>query len=207
MIYVLMLVLAVLLMLPLFWSFRKGGSPRERRETALAIHRAQLDELAKDLADSRIGAQEYAGARLEIERRVLNADGLTEVKADGNARNLLLVTIVAVPVMAFLLYLPGNTADIPSEPHAQWVARQQAEHQQAEILIVALRASLTTLDPNSPKASQAQAYLAEMLAEDQGEFTPESIALFKQSMRNAPADAPWRRLDERRLAEAQAMSQ
>lgn len=207
MIFLLMLVLTLVLMLPLFLSFGKGRNLPDRRETAMAIHWAQLDELARDLAESRIGRQEYAGARLEVERRLLSADSLSESRQDGNARNLLIATIIVIPVMAFLLYLPGGTPDIPSEPHAAWVAREQAEHQQAEILIVALRATLTTLDPNSPKASQAQAYLAEMLAQDQGEFTPESIALFKQSMRNAPAGAPWRKLDEQRLAEAQAMSQ
>lgn len=206
MIFLGMLVLALLLMLPLFWSFRPSRL-RGRRETALAIHRAQLEELERDLKDSRIGKQEYAGARLEIERRLLSADSITDSRPDGNARGLLIITFIAVPVMAFLLYLPGSTPDIPSEPHASWVARQQAEHQQAQILIAALRAKLTTLDPNSPEASQGQAYLAEALAEDAGELTPESVALFKQSILNAPAGAKWRKLDEERLAEAQAALQ
>lgn len=123
MIFLLMLALALLLMLPLFLSLRTGRQLRDRRETALTIHRAQLDELAKDLRDSRIDTQEYAGARLEIERRVLSADGLTESRQDGNARNLLVAAMFLIPVMAFLLYLPGSTPEIPSEPHGQWVAR------------------------------------------------------------------------------------
>jgi cytochrome c-type biogenesis protein CcmH len=202
MIFLLMLALALLLMLPLFISFRKGRYLPERRETALAIHRAQLDEIAKDLRDSRIGAEEYAGAKLEIERRLLSADALAESRKDGNAALLLVAVVILIPVMAFLLYLPGSTPEIPSEPHAAWLAQQNSAHAQAQILITALREKLTTLDPNSPAASQGEAYLAEALAEDAGALTPESIALFKQSISNAPAGAPWRKLDEQRLAEA-----
>jgi cytochrome c-type biogenesis protein CcmH len=188
----------------LLWAFRKNNATRNRREAALTLHRAQLDELAKDLSDSRINPNEYAGAKLEIERRVLSADALMEPRQDGNARFLLVATITLVPVMAFLLYLPGSTPNIPSEPHAQWIARQQAEHQQAQILIMALRTKLTTLTPNSAQASEGQAYLAEALAEDAGQLTPESVALFKQSIATAPANAPWRMLDQQRLAEAES---
>jgi cytochrome c-type biogenesis protein CcmH len=207
MIFLWMLLLALALMLPLFFSFRKTGRFRRRRETALAMHRAQLDELARDLADARINASEYAGAKLEIERRLLSADTITESKQDGNARLLLVATAVLIPVMAFLLYLPGSTPNIPSEPHAKWAAREKAQHFQAQILIAALRIKLSTLDPNSAEASQGQAYLAEAIAEDAGQLTPESIALFKQSMANAPPSAPWRVLDQQRLAEASAALQ
>ena len=207
MIFLWMLLLALALMLPLFLSFRKTSNFRRRRETALAMHRAQLDELARDLADARINASEYAGAKLEIERRLLSADTITESKQDGNARLLLGVSAVLIPVMAFLLYLPGSTPNIPSEPHAQWAAREKAQHFQAQILIAALRMKLSTLDPNSAVASQGEAYLAEAIAEDAGGLTPESVALFKQSIANAPASAPWRVLDKQRLAEAAAALQ
>jgi cytochrome c-type biogenesis protein CcmH len=207
MIYLLMLLVALAIMLPLFLSFRKTSTTQGRRENALAIHRAQLDELANDLSDARITASEYAGAKLEIERRVLKADTISEPQQNGNARLLLAATGLLVPVMAFLLYLPGSTPNIPSEPHGQWVAHEKAEHAQAQILIAALRAKLSTLDPNSPEASQGQAYLAEALAEDAGQLTPEAVALFKQSIINAPPNAPWLALDQQRLAEAAAALQ
>lgn len=207
MIYLLMLLLALALMSPLFLSFRKAAGGRNGRELALALHRAQLDELAKDLSDSRINTSEYAGARLEIERRLLAADMITEPKQDGNARLLLAATAILIPIMAFLLYLPGSTPDVPSEPHTQWVARQNAEHQRAQILIAALRQKLSTLDPDSAEASEGQAYLAEALAEDAGQLTPELIALFRQSLNNAPPNAPWRGLDQQRLTEAQTALQ
>jgi cytochrome c-type biogenesis protein CcmH len=202
MIYALMLGLALVLMLPLFVSLFRKGATRNRRETALVLHRAQLDELARDLAEGRIAAPEYAGAKLEVERRILAADTLAEPAPTGNAKFLLLATAIVVPIMAFALYLPGSTPNVPSEPHAKWMAQQQKSREQIQFLITQLRAHLATIDPNSPEASEGQAYLAEALAEEAGQLTPESIALFKQSIANAPPNAPWRTLDEQRLVQA-----
>ena len=202
MIYLYMLGLALLLMLPMAFAFSKGSGPRNRREAAMALHRGQLAELSRDLADNRIAANEYAAARLEVERRLLAADSFAETPFTGNAKFLLIVTVIAVPIMAFVLYLPGSTATIPSEPHAQWLAKQQAEQAKIAGFILAIRARLAGLDPNSAAASEGEAYLAEGLAEQAGQITPQALAYFKQSLANAPAGAPWRILDEQRLAQS-----
>ncbi len=202
-----MAVLAVLLMAPLIWAFRGGRNLNNRRETALQLHRGQLDELKRDLTDGRIAETEYAGARLEVERRILAADTLTDAAPDGNAKLLLIAASVLVPVMAFLLYLPGSTPNVPSEPHAAWIAQQQKAQTQIEAVILQLRAHLAGLDPNSADASEGQAYLGEAIAEQAGGLTPESIALFKQSIANAPPNASWRTLDEQRLVQAAASGQ
>jgi cytochrome c-type biogenesis protein CcmH len=201
MIYALMLALALLLTAPLLLAFR-GGAARGRREAAIALHRAQLQELHRDLEDGRIAAPEYAGAKLEVERRLLAADALADAPLSGNAKWLLIATAAAVPVMAFLLYLPGSTTNIPSEPHAKWVAQQQKSQAQMDTMIAELRAHLATVDPNSADASEGQAYLGEALAERAGALTPEAISLFKQSLANAPPNAAWRTLDEQRLVQA-----
>jgi cytochrome c-type biogenesis protein CcmH len=207
MIWIWMAVLAVLLMAPLIWAFRGGRNLNNRRETALQLHRGQLDELKRDLTDGRIAETEYAGARLEVERRILAADTLTDAAPDGNAKLLLIAASVLVPVMAFLLYLPGSTPNVPSEPHAAWIAQQQKAQTQIEAVILQLRAHLAGLDPNSADASEGQAYLGEAIAEQAGGLTPESIALFKQSIANAPPNASWRTLDEQRLVQAAASGQ
>jgi len=201
MIYVWMLGLALLLMLPLGLVFR-GSSARNRREAALALHRAQLEELKRDLADGRIAPAEYNAARLEVERRLLAADGFAEQTWDGNARFLLAATVIAVPIMAFALYLPGSTPFVPSEPHAQWVIKEQEQNAQLIGFITAIRMRLATEDPDSVDASQGEAYLAEALSEQAGGITPEALSYFRQSLANAPANASWRPLDERRIAEA-----
>ena len=202
MIYLWMIGLAILLMVPLALVFIGGSSTRNRREAALALHKAQLEELARDLTDGRIAAPEYNAAKLEVERRLLAADGFSERAMDGNARLLLIATVIAVPVMAFALYLPGSTPNIPSEPHAKWLVQQQAIDARLAGIIAAIRARLANEDPNSVDASQGQAYLAEALAEQAGAITPEALALFKQSLAHAPADASWRPLDEQRIAQA-----
>jgi cytochrome c-type biogenesis protein CcmH len=202
MIFVYMLILALLLTAPLLFAFAGRTAARGRRETAMALHRAQLQELQRDLSDGRIAAQEYDGAKLEIERRLLTADALTDAPLSGNAKWLLIATGLAVPVMAFLLYLPGSTPNVPSEPHEKWVAQQQKSRAQIDTLIAELRAHLATLDPATPEASEGQALLGEAIAERAGALTPEAIGLFKQSLANAPANASWRNLDMQRLVQA-----
>jgi cytochrome c-type biogenesis protein CcmH len=202
MIYLWMIGLAILLMVPLALVFIGGGSARNRREAALALHKAQLEELARDLTDGRIAAPEYNAAKLEVERRLLAADDFSERAMDGNARLLLIATVIAVPIMAFALYLPRSTPNIPSEPHAKWLVQHQAIDERLAGIIAAIRARLANEDPNSADASQGQAYLAEALAEQAGTITPEALALFRQSLAHAPADASWRPLDEQRIAQA-----
>ncbi|MDE8350271.1 MAG: c-type cytochrome biogenesis protein CcmI, partial [Acidocella sp.] len=189
----------------LFVLLRRGGI-KNRREMAVQLHKAQLEELARDVAQARIGAADYEGARLEVERRLLAADALHDPATDGNAKWLLACTAVLVPVMAFMLYLPGSTPNVPSEPHTQWLAKQQQAQAQIVGIIAQLRAKLATLDPNSVQASEGQTYLAEALAEQAGQITPEALALFKQSLVNAPPDAPWRGLAEHRVAQAQGQA-
>ncbi len=207
MILILMLVVALALSLPLLLAFRRPRKLQERREAALALHRAQLAELDRDLADGRIGAAEHAGAKLEIERRLLTADALPAQPTGGSAKLLLVMTLIALPIGGFALYLPDATPGVPSEPHAQWAAQQAAAAQRLDQLISLLRAHLAKAAPNSADTSQGQAYLAEALTEQAGTITPEALSLFKQSLASAPDNASWRQLDQQRLMQAQAQGQ
>ncbi len=206
MIYVYMLAVALLLTAPLAWALRKPRAVRNRREAAPSLHRAQLAELARDAGEGRIGPAEYAAAKLEVERRLLAADASATPALNGDARLLLITTMVALPIAAFALYLPGSTPAAPSMPHAQWVAQQAVRNARLGQFIAMLSAHLASIDPNSVDASQGQAYLAEALAEQAGMITPQAYALFQQSLAHAPADASWRGLDEQRIAQAQAQA-
>ncbi len=196
-----MLGLAGLLLLPMVYAFRGSGG-RGRREAALALHRGQLAELRRDREEARIGPAEYEAAKLEVERRLLAADALRDAANTGNARPLLIGAVIAVPVAAFALYLPGSTPDVPSEPHGQWLAQQRQEQGKLAQIIDELRARLAVLDPATAQASEGQAYLGEALAEQAQTITPEALALFRQSLAHAPAGAAWRGLDTQRIAEA-----
>jgi cytochrome c-type biogenesis protein CcmH len=201
--YLLMLGLSLLLMTPLIFLVRRSRL-RDRRAAALDLHKAQLAELARDRADGRIGEAEYNAAKIEVERRVLTADGFTEPAMTGNARLLLIGTVIAIPIMAFALYLPGSTPGVPSEPHAQWVIQQNNANAKLIGFIAGLRMHLASVAPNSVDASQGEAYLAEALSEQAGQITPEALSYFKQSLANAPATASWRALDEQRIAQGNA---
>jgi cytochrome c-type biogenesis protein CcmH len=202
MILVFMLGVALLFTAPLLLALRRPRALRNRREAAMALHRAQLDELVRDRDEGRIGLPEYQAAKLEVERRLLAADGAAAPALNGDARVLLIATIIALPFAAFALYLPGSTPSVPSEPHAQWAAKEAATQRQLNGLIFRLRAHLASIDPNSVDGSQGEAYLAEALSEQAGAITPEALALFQQSLANAPAGASWRGLDEQRIAQA-----
>jgi len=204
MILLLMLAVALLLTAPLALALRRPRTLQNRREAALALHRAQLVELSRDFDEGRIGGPEFQAAKLEVERRLLAADASATPALNGDARLLLITTIIVLPIAAFALYLPGSTPSVPSEPHAQWAARQQLEAAKMDQIITILRTHLAGVDPNSVDASQGQAYLAEALAEKAGAITPEALALFQQSLAHAPDDASWRALDEQRLAQAKA---
>lgn len=207
MILLAMLALALLLSAPLAWSLRKPRALPNRREAALSLHRAQLAELARDLEENRIGAAEFQAAKLEVERRVLAAGATATPALNGDARLLLITTAIALPIAAFALYLPGSTPNVPSEPHAQWAARQAVNNARLGQLIALFRAHLATVDPNSVDASQGQAYLAEALAEQAGTITPEALALYQQSLANAPENSSWRQLDEQRIAQAKGQQE
>lgn len=207
MILLLMLAVALAFTAPLGWALRKPRALQNRREAALALHRAQLTELTRDLADGRIAAAEFQAAKLEVERRVLAADASAAPALNGDARLLLITTMIALPIAAFALYLPGSTPNAPSAPHAQWVQQQAVQNARLTQFIALLRAHLASIDPNSVNASQGQSYLAEALAEQAGAITPEALGLFQQSLAHAPADASWRALDEQRIAQAQAAAQ
>lgn len=202
MILLIMLALSVLLVTPLMFAFRRPRFLQNRRVASMALYRAQLVELSRDLAEARIGAAEYTGAKLEVERRLLAADATATPAYNGDARLLLIATAVAVPIAAFALYLPGSTPTIPSEPHTQWLAQQAVQRARLDTVISKIREHLASVDPHSVDASQGEAYLAEALAERAGTITPEALKLFRQSLANAPGNASWRVLDEQRIVQA-----
>ena len=75
MIWLAIALLAAIALAPLALSLRRTAAARGRQEAAIALHRAQLAELDRDLADGRIAAAEHANAVLEVQRRLLAAAG------------------------------------------------------------------------------------------------------------------------------------
>ena len=71
--YIPMLLLAAACLIPVILLFWRPGQARGRRESALTLHRAQLADLDRDLAEGRLAPAEHASAQLEVQRRMLRA--------------------------------------------------------------------------------------------------------------------------------------
>ena len=122
------------LLLPLLHRWR---APAERRQFDRAVYRAQLDELARDVARGVIGGAEAQAARLEIERRLLAADaapgtlqgaapeaahGAAQGAATsrlGSSRALAIAAALIIAGGAGLVYLRLGAPGVPDVPFAE----------------------------------------------------------------------------------------
>lgn len=233
-------VLAAVTLVPLAFTLRPGLDARGRREAALALHRAQLAELDRDLVEGRIALAEHGGAVLEVERRLLGEAGTLELAPGAAPRRPIWVALALVPVAAALLYLSGGSPQLPAMPLKARIAAAEHRVRDEAAMVQELRRVLGTLDPLSEKARQgyvllggAEARLGDMgaaaaawktalaarfdptLAAEAGEATTEASGrvtdaaaeLFRRALAEAPANAPWRKMAERRLSEHKAGNQ
>jgi len=232
MLWLLLMALVAVTLAPLVWA-SGGVSVRGRREAAIALHRAQLVELERDLAENRIGPTEHATAVLEVQRRLLAAAQSTDEAPTNAARIPLLLAVILVPVGAVLLYLPGSAPDMPSEPMA---TREETMQLQEDALINQLQARIASLDPKSDMARQGfvllgnvefqrgdtaeaasnwqkaldvkfdpdlAAQTAEIMTRQAGHVTADAANLFREALAQAPKDAPWVTVAQQRLQEIQ----
>lgn len=154
MIWLAALALSALALIPLAFSLRQGVGARGRREAALALHRAQLAEIDRDLAEDRIAPSEHAGAVLEVQRRLLGAAAMTDRASGAISRRPIWAALVLVPGAALLLYASGGSPTLPSMPLKARIAAAQQEMREEEEMLVRLRAVVATLDPHSEKARE-----------------------------------------------------
>jgi cytochrome c-type biogenesis protein CcmH len=153
MIWLAIALLAAIALAPLALSLRRTAAARGRQEAAIALHRAQLAELERDLADGRIAAPEHASAVLEVQRRLLAVAGSGEAESRISSRGPMLVALLLVPIGAFALYLLGGSPDLPAQPLADRALVREREAREAA-LIAQLRRRLAEIDPHSEPARQ-----------------------------------------------------
>lgn len=154
MIWIATLALSLAALAPLLLSLWRDAGARGRRDAALDLHRAQLAELDRELAEDRIGAAEHASARLEVQRRLLAAADTEDIAAARGPRSPMIAALTLVPALAFGLYLIDATPDMPAAPHKAVVAAEAARVAQEAALIAQLRSRLAPLDPRSEQARQ-----------------------------------------------------
>ncbi len=149
MIWLAVAVLAICAMAPVAWALGVHISPRGRAEAAVALHRAQLAELDRDLADGRIAPAEHATALLEVQRRLLAASEMHDAAPGRGSAAPLLVAVVLVPAVAVGLYSLNGHPDMPSMPRAQQLASAEQRAAEEAAMVVQLRQVLAGLDPHS----------------------------------------------------------
>lgn len=95
--------------------------PAEKND--LEVYRDQLREVEADAARGMIDAQSAEQARIEISRRILNAekesqDAESAAQTTKSGRVLALVAVLAVPLIAWGVYPLFGKPDVPSMPLA-----------------------------------------------------------------------------------------
>lgn len=226
-----LLVIAACAPLAVVMWVRRGA--RSRRDGALRLHRAQLDELDRDLAFGRLDVTEHHQARLEVQRRMLAAAGEADAPTRPGSRAILIVALILVPAAATALYLINGQPELPSVPFAE---RSAVEASETERLVAELRARLASIDAHSEQARQgfmllgnieasrgnyqqaAQAWAsalavkfdattaaeeAEALTRANGYVTTEAAVLFRRALAEGPENADWHEIAIERLKQAQ----
>ncbi len=125
---------------------------RGRRDSAMALYRAQLREIERDAAEGRLVDREKAAARIEIERRLLSESEQQEAPLRQGRASAALLLLLAIPVAGGLLYLVRGQPQMPPEPYAKLLAQAKQQQARNDALIAQLRARLATLDPHSARA-------------------------------------------------------
>jgi cytochrome c-type biogenesis protein CcmH len=179
-IWLVIVLVAAVALAPLAYSLRKEAVARGRREAAIALHRAQLAELDRDLADGRIAAAEHASAVLEVQRRLLAAADSTEPRSSAGSRSSVLFALMLLPLGAFVLYWIGGSPWLPAAPLAERIAAAQQEATREAALIAQLRQRLGELDVHSEQARQGYVLLGN--AEASRGRLPEAVDAWRTAL-------------------------
>ena len=135
-IVIILLVAVLALILPAL--MRPGTTAKtDANSEKRAIFRQQFDELEQDKINGVLDATQYDIAKSELERRLLDEVGVTEVTATKSMpdRRLAVMLLVLLPLAAVLLYLKlGSTVSItipttsPDATPDATMTQQAAEH-------------------------------------------------------------------------------
>ena len=149
---------------PAGWALRRRVLVRGRNEASVALYRAQIVELDRDLAERRIAVPEHATAMLELQRRLLAASDSADRPSHAPDRMPLIIGLGLVPVLAFALYSIGGRPDLPAQPLAAREATADQQMANASQAVTQLRAVLATLNPTSKEAVEGELLLGNVEA-------------------------------------------
>ena len=181
MIWLSIVLLSGLALVPCALLLRGRLGARDRHEAALALHRAQLDELERDRADGLIADSEHATARLEIQRRLLAEADRTAEAGHIGSRAPVLVLLGLLPLAAIGLYLVGGHPGLPAQPLALRMQQADAGGDEQRLMQL-LNARLAGLPAGSPQAHEGYVLLGQAEAA-QGDW-PQAALAWQRALRD-----------------------
>ena len=106
------------------WPLLRRRSGAQGQARAIAFHRAQLEEIDRDVERGQLPPGEAAGARAEAARRLIAAsEAANSAAAPGGGRPsaparavVAIVIVVAVPAVALGLYARLGSPNLPDQP-------------------------------------------------------------------------------------------
>ncbi|MCE1182818.1 MAG: c-type cytochrome biogenesis protein CcmI [Rhodocyclales bacterium] len=145
--------LAAAFIVPPLWRARQQKQDSTDRKAAnLAIFRDQLAELEREKAEGSLAEADFAQAKSELQRRLLEevepGEGEGQAAQTAPARKLAVVMALLVPLLGLLGYgILGNPRAL--DPEAR-VARPQMTPEQIEGMVAKLAARMEA-NPDDPK--------------------------------------------------------
>lgn len=168
-------VLLLLTLAPAALGLRRRVRIRGRQDTTMALYRAQVGELDRDLGEQRISPTEHATALLEVQRRLLAASEAADAPAIVGDRGPLFLGLALIPLATIALYLLGGRPELPAQPLAGRISAAERRLAEESVMAGQLRTLLVGVDPHSDKALQGETMLGNLEA-DQGNFAGAAVA-------------------------------
>jgi cytochrome c-type biogenesis protein CcmH len=121
MLWLIIAVLTAAAVLGVLWPLANSLRGLTRRETGVAIYKAQLAEIERDEAQRLVAQEDAQGAKAEVARRLMAADAAIEALPAASPARARLVSIgvsIFVPVLALSLYAAIGHPELPDAPLA-----------------------------------------------------------------------------------------
>ena len=183
---------AALLLLALWMvlgALRRAAPPSaapSASQSNLQLLKAQLHQLDQDLMQGGMDAAQHRSARAEIERRVLEEEGVAVAPSrSGSPRATLLLLAVAVPVLVLGLYASLGTPAALS-PQAR-TAPGEPTPQEVEAMVAKLAERMEKQPPGNVADLEGWVMLGRSYAVMQR--YPEASRAFARALQLAPGDA------------------
>ncbi len=154
----------------------------------------QLAELDRDLSQNRLNSEQYAAARVELQRRFLRTQrqNRTDEQTGGglSRRSLRIIAggvIVGFPTVVMGLYLAFGSPGTPGLPHRERLALEQAAQEEQAAQLVKMEQSLQRRLNDNPTNIRNWLLLARLRIETND--LRGSVAAFKGALDNGADDA------------------